>query len=79
MSPIVGITEDTDAIRGANGFWRLQLGMLTSDSMNERECLIDTMGYDIWWDNFQRYVIPFIIANRLPHPLHTAAPTPSSF
>jgi hypothetical protein len=66
MSPIVQVEDDNQAIQAANQFWRIQLGSLDVSTVDERQCLVDTIGTDAWLYDFAGYVMPVILKNNLP-------------
>lgn len=49
-----------------NSFWRVQLGLLTESTINEREYLMEGLTVDQWLMRFERYVIPTIVRHNLP-------------
>jgi len=53
-------------IREINEFWRVQLGMLTSDTMYARSCIMDNLDPDIWLRNFERYVMEVVLYEPIP-------------
>lgn len=71
MSPITTVTDDTLAQHIANEFWRLQFSILPFSTIAVRESLIDTMSFDNWWYDFEKYVIPAIIETGLPRLIST--------
>lgn len=62
-SAVVSVAEQQ---RNVNTFWRLQLGLLTVNTIKERECLVDEMSFTTWIKDFEKYVVPTIIKHQLP-------------
>lgn len=52
--------------RNVNAFWRLQLGRLSIDTINARECLSDEVCPATWLKDFGHYVVPVLLAHNLP-------------
>jgi hypothetical protein len=65
-SPLIGITDDRQAVEAANRYFRIYLGLLPQSTIEERECLTDNVTFDDWWRNFERYVIPTLAKHPLP-------------
>lgn len=59
------LTTQDDLIR-LNRFWRLQLGRLPINTINERECLSDHSDFNAWLHNFREIVLPTILKYKLP-------------
>lgn len=49
-----------------NWFWRLNLGLLSNDTICERSALIDNIDSNVWLDNFEKYVLPTVVNEELP-------------
>lgn len=55
-----------EQIAKLNEFWRLQLGLLTVDTMSARMGLADVSDPYMWLRNFDRYVFNAIVKYELP-------------
>lgn len=53
-------------IREINEFWRIQLGMLTADTLYARSCIVDNLAPDVWLRNFDRYVMSAVLFEPIP-------------
>ena len=53
-------------VEHVNSFWRVQLGLLSESTINEREYLMNGLTVDQWLLRFERYVIPTIARHNLP-------------
>lgn len=61
-SPILhsgGVGIDIDR---ANRHFRLTLGTLPVNTTDARESLYSTYDYEAWLDDFEAYVVPFLVA-----------------
>lgn len=54
-------------LNSLNRYWRLELGSLTKDTIDERECLIDNLDETIWLSHFTKTVLPTIVEFNLPN------------
>jgi len=61
--PLPAVNEQ---IREINEFWRMQLGMLTSDTLHARSCIMDNLDPDVWLRNFERYVMNAVLFEPIP-------------
>lgn len=53
-------------IEAVNHFWRVQLGSLDVNTIDERECLVSDATVNDWIRNFEECVIPTIVKHGLP-------------
>lgn len=53
-------------IEAVNHFWRVQLGSLPVNTIDERECLVSDASVSDWIRNFEECVIPTIVKHKLP-------------
>ncbi len=51
----------TEQIKILTRFWQTQIGMLRTDTVRIRKCIVESHCPDIWMDNFKRYVLPYIL------------------
>lgn len=58
--------EVADEIRLLNRFWRRQLSTLDENTIEIRECLMDSCNLEDWIRHFQTTVCPILHANNLP-------------
>ena len=66
------ISSAPDTVEGRdmeqlNNYWRIQLGMLSVTTIDERGYLEDGIPESEWLGNFQRHVLPTIQRYGLPH------------
>lgn len=54
-------------IREINEFWRVQLGMLSGDTLHARGCIVDNLEPDVWLGNFKRYVMEAVLYQPIPN------------
>jgi hypothetical protein len=54
-------------IHEINEFWRVELGLLNTNTLNARSCIIEDISPDIWLRNFNRYVMDVILTDTLPN------------
>lgn len=59
--------DEAEQLRKINQFWRRKLGLLSFNTINERECLDDGDYVDLegWLTNFERIVLPTLVAHVL--------------
>lgn len=50
---------------GVNKFFRLRLGELPQNTVEERMCLTDDQSLDDWVRNFETFVVPTVISHDL--------------
>lgn len=50
-------------MRTINTFWHTQLGMMETNTLHVRRCIIEGISPDIWLQNFERYVMPLLLEN----------------
>lgn len=48
-------------MRAMNEFWRVQLGLLSRDTLYVRSCIVDDLEVEDWLRNFERYVMDTIL------------------
>lgn len=48
-------------MRAMNEFWRVQLGLLDSDTLYVRSCIVDGLNVEDWLRNFERYVMDTVL------------------
>lgn len=60
-------SNDQDAIRALNRFWRAELAALHTSTISARTCLVDDMEPIDWLRHFNRLVLPTIVDHDLPH------------
>lgn len=53
-------------LNSLNRYWRLELGGIAKDTIDERECLVDNVDESVWLHNFATTVLPTIVSHRLP-------------
>jgi hypothetical protein len=53
-------------IREINEFWRIQLGMLSEDTLHARSCIVDNLEPDVWLSNFDRYIMEAVLYQPIP-------------
>lgn len=53
-------------VNALNYYWRLELGCMRKNTVEERSCLIDGEDSTVWLGNFIETVLPTIISERLP-------------
>lgn len=53
-----------------NRYWRLQLGSLPINTLDERYCLVDTGEIARWLELFEQKVAPCIVTHNLPPSVH---------
>jgi len=51
----------TQQIHIVNEFWRMQLGLMSIDTLSVRSCIADNVTVEDWLSNFERYLIDFIL------------------
>lgn len=56
-----------EQIQAQNRFWRIQLSRLKKNTIDERECLADDVGYQAWLRDFRKGVLPTILEYNLPY------------
>lgn len=61
--PEEGVVTVHAQLSGINRFFRIRLGLLDKDTVDERMCLTDDQSLDDWVRNFETHVVPTVIGH----------------
>lgn len=61
------LPPEDEQMRIINDFWRVQIGLLDTDTISVRSCLVDGLDAGVWLRNFDRYVAQYVTQYPLPN------------